>query len=338
MTALLACRWQPARLVKRAVPPANRFLHHQVDTLTLAELLGATNLRKRTPEEYKVLREIYTSFERYNSVGNDIQLTLKERTANDMIMSEKKREYEKGIMDPTQFAPGYHIFEVLDKLQESPLFHMLQKMPKGGALKVIDTSITSLDWVIQLTYRENLWVCTTDNCCHIQEFRFSKEKPKESACKGGEWQTMDQLREFRGEENLKKYLLTRLSMYPLTSFTTNAHAWKHLMGIFDLLQGLLRCADVWGDYFYRALTEFYEDGVQYLEIRSPVPRLYCLDGSRLPTRVTVEIYRDRLHEFKEENPGFIGCKLIYANLRHVEPEVVAKYVKECTELNVSCYN
>ncbi|KAH8233469.1 hypothetical protein KR026_008630 [Drosophila bipectinata] len=333
MTALLSCRWQSARLVKRAVPTVTRSLHHHIDTLSLAELLGATNLRKRTPEDYKVLREIYTSFERYNAVGNDIQLTLKERTANEMIMCEKKREYEKGIMDPTKFAPGYHIFEVLHKVQESPLFQMLQKMPKGGALKLIDSSISSLDWVIKVTYRENLWVCTTNNGCHIEEFRFSKEKPKDSDSKDGEWQTMAQLREYRGEENLKKYLLTRLSMYPLTSFTTNDHAWQHLMGIFYLLQGLLRYAGVWGDYFYNALKEFYADGVQYIELRSLIPSLYCLDGSRLPARVAVEIYRDTLRQFKEENPGFIGCKLIYANLRHVEPNVVAQYVKECTELN-----
>jgi len=110
-----------------------------------------------------------------------------------------------------------------------------------------------------------------------------------------------------------------------------------MMGIFNLLDGLLQYAPLWGDYYYNALKEFYADGVQYLEVRSVLPELYCLDGSRLPKRETVQIYMDSLKRFKQEHPGFIDSKLIYAPIRHVQPEVVGQYVKECTELNVSFY-
>lgn len=309
MSALLRPRW---RLGRSGI--TFRLLHHQIAELTLAEMLGPPNLRRVSPEDYRVLREIYNSFERYTGLGNDIQLTQKERLASALIMREKGRKYQKGIMDPTKFTPGYHIFQVLPFIKKSPLFHMLQKMPKGAALKVHDTSMCSSKALIELTYRENLWVCTKHNGCHVSEFRFSKEKPKgrKGNRRGGEWMPMEKLRELRGDENLRKYLRVRFSMYPLGSFTTNAEAWHHLMGIFGLLDGLLQYAPVWADYFYNALEEFYADGVQYLEVRSVIPQLYCLDGSLLPKRDTVQIYKDTLERFKREHPGFIDCKLIYA--------------------------
>ncbi|KAH8306004.1 hypothetical protein KR018_010286, partial [Drosophila ironensis] len=334
MAALLARR-QPLTWLA-TLPTAARFLTQQIELLTLVEVLGNTHLRERSPEEYRVLREIYTSFERFSAVGNDIQLTLKERTANELIMCEKKSEYEKGILDPAKFTPGHHFFNVIDRMKKSPLFKMMCAMPKGGALKLLDTSICSTDWVIGLTYRENLWVCTTNEGCHIVAFRFSKEKPKKNSrnyLKDCKWQPMEELREYRGDENLRKYLHIRLSMFHPASFASSDHAWKHMMGIFYLMQGLLRYVDVWGDYFYNALKEFYADGVQYMEIRSMVPNLYCLDGSLLPARVAVQIYRETLIRFKKDNPGFITCKMIYSKMRHVEPKKVAEYVKECTELN-----
>ncbi|KAH8401907.1 hypothetical protein KR009_008658, partial [Drosophila setifemur] len=334
MAGLWVRRRQLALLAKRSLPTSLQIRHHDAEDLTLLELTGGTNLRNCTPEEYRSLRELYISYERYAAVGNDIQLTLKERDANELIMCEKKREYEKGIMDPTKFTPGYHFFEVvLHKIKKSPLFHMLRKMPKGGALMVLDTSICSVDYVISLTYRENLWVCTKDNGCNVVEFRFSQDKPKVAQEPDCEWQPMEKLREYRGEENLKKYLRVRLSMFPLSSFRTNDHAWDHLMEIFTLVKGLLHYADVWGDYFYNALEEFYADGVQYLEVRSMVPKLYCLDGSLLPERITIKIYKETLERFKKDNPGFIGCNLIYAPFRHITPEELTKHIDICTELN-----
>ncbi|XP_070069602.1 adenosine deaminase 2 isoform X2 [Drosophila takahashii] len=335
MAVLLGRRSPIAGWAKRAMPTAAQFLHENPNEMTLLEMLGSTNLRKSSPEDYRVLRDIVNTFERYSGVGNDIQLTLAEHSANELIMGEKKREYEKGIMDPSKFAPGHHIFQVLHTVKKSPLFQMLRKMPKGAALKTHDTSMCSSRAVIEMTYRENLWVCTTHKGCRVEEFRFAAEKPKDMRHKDGEWQPMEKLRELRGEENLRKYLRVRLSMYPLSSFRTNAHAWDHMMGIFTLLDGLLQYAPLWGDYYYRALEEFYADGVQYLEVRTVVPQLYCLDGSRLPQRETVQIYLDTLERFKKEHPGFIDSKLIYAPLRHVQPEVVGQYVKQCTELNAN---
>ncbi|XP_030387043.1 adenosine deaminase 2 [Scaptodrosophila lebanonensis] len=291
------------------------------------------HLRKSSPEAYKKLRKIAKTFSRSTAVGSFIELTAQEHKANQIIMKAKKAEYSTGILDPEKFAPGYHIFQALPKINESALFKILAKMPKGGALTTHDTSMCSTEYLIQLTYRENLWVCTRKEGCKVVAFRFSKEKPTIKAYRECNWEPMEALRERRGDENVRKYLNRRFSMYPLGSFSSNNEAWRHFMHIFDLVDGLVQYAPIWGEYFYNAMKEFLADNVQYMEVRTLLPQLYCLDGTLLPVSETVQIYKDQINKFVKDHPNFIGAKLIYAPLRNVDRAGVAKYVKTCSELN-----
>jgi len=208
-------------------------------------------------------------------------------------------------------------------------------MPKGGVLHAHDTALCSTKYLISLTYRENLWICTADEGCKAIAFRFSKEKPSQKPMEKCNWEPMADFRERRGEDNVTQYLRRRFSMYPFSKFISNNQAWAHFMGIFILLDGLLCHAPIWAEYYYNALKEFSEDGVQYLELRSLLPPLYCIDGDMLTTRDTVAIYKSELERFKADHPDFIDSKLIYAPLRGVEPSVVEEYVKTAVELNVS---
>ncbi|EDW60449.2 adenosine deaminase 2-A [Drosophila virilis] len=297
------------------------------------QLIGQSNLRKSTPADFRKLRELVCTLERFGTLGNDIELTNKEIEVNDVIMYLKMEEYNKGIADPSQFVPGYHIFERLGKIKESRLFFLLSKMPKGGALKAHSRSMCSTDFLIKLTYEKHLWVCTTDNGCRLRSFHFSQEKPTDTRIEGGEWQTMEQLRDYRGEENLNRHLQNAFSMYPMVEKTTSAAAWQHLMKISLLLDGLLRYPPVWGKYFYNALKEFYEDGAQYVEVRTRLKRFYCLDGTKLPVQETVKVYQEHVQRFKEDYPDFIDARIIYSPQRRATVEEVGKFVNMCIELN-----
>ncbi|KAH8384700.1 hypothetical protein KR093_005649 [Drosophila rubida] len=299
----------------------------------LSKFLGPSNLRKCSPEAYRKLREILCKFEQGAILGNDIQLTDKEIKANETIMCLKMEEYNRGVKDPNQFAPGYHIFERLHEIEKSPLFQLIRKMPKGGALKTHDTSMCSTKFLIGLTYRSHLWACTVDDGCKILEFRFSKEMPTKMRHENGKWEKMDELRDRRGEVNMKKQLLQHFSMYPLSELQTNDKAWDHMMSIFSLLHGLLTYYPVWGEYYYNALKEFSEDGVQYVETRTLLNPLYCLGGNKLPVKETLQVYNEELRRFKADHPDFIDSKIIYSPLRHTTPENMGGHVKTCTELN-----
>ncbi|KAH8415561.1 hypothetical protein KR222_004601 [Zaprionus bogoriensis] len=292
------------------------------------------SLRDTTPEAYFSLRKALLQLERSQALGQRLQLNEKEAAANEVLMREKRSEYEKGFLDPGKFAPGQHIFQVLKNVKHSPLFGMLKQMPKGAVLHAHDTALCSTDFLIELTYRENLWICTADEGCRPVAFRFAEEPPQVQTIEPCKWEPMSEYRQRRGSEAVRVELLRRFSMYPVSTYETNNAAWQHFMGIFALLDGLLLYAPVWRDYYYNALQELHNDGVQYLELRSLLPNLYCLGAGQLDIHDTVAIYEEQTKRFKKNHPDFIGAKVIYAPLRGVEPNVCDEYVKKCVDLKM----
>ncbi|XP_062128528.1 adenosine deaminase 2 [Drosophila sulfurigaster albostrigata] len=287
------------------------------------------SLRENSPEAYAIMREAVIKLERQSARFANVLLSPKEQAANEVIMREKKVEYNKGYLEPGNGNTDEPPYLVLNKIKETPLYSLLQKMPKGGLLHAHDTAICSSAYLVELTYRKHLWICTKNEGSDAIAFRFSKEKPTMKATKECNWEPMEEFRERRGEANVIKYLLRRFSMYPVSSYATNNAAWQDFMSIFMLLDGLLLYAPVWRDYYYNALTELHADGVQYLELRSVMPNLYCINGEQLDIMDTMEIYKSETERFKANNPDFIDAKLIYAPLRIVEPKVCEDYIKNC---------
>ncbi|KAH8380432.1 hypothetical protein KR009_010677 [Drosophila setifemur] len=322
--------WSPLKVNQMAT--GWRYSSSTAEKISHTTVSVSRSLRKITPSAYQRLRRVVTKSEEMLTMGHRLRLNDKELAANKVIMAVKKEEINKGILDPTKFTPGQHIFETLTQIRKSPIFNIIKTMPKGGVLHAHDTALCSTEYLISLTYRENLWICTAAEDKAIA-FRFSVEKPNEKSIEDCNWEPMAEFRERLGEKNVTRYLRRRFSMYPFSKFLSNNQAWAHFMGIFILLDGLLCHAPIWGDYFYNALKEFSEDGVQYLELRSLLPPLYCIGGEMLEPRDTVALYKSELERFKSNHPDFIGSKLIYAPLRGVEPTVVEDYVKTAVELN-----
>lgn len=287
------------------------------------------SLRDNSPEAYSILREAMIKLEQKYTLGSRVQLTEKEQAANVVIMKEKNVEFNKGLLDPGKFSSGHHVFQVLRKIKASRLFGILQQMPKGGILHAHDTALCSSEYLVKLTYRKDLWICTANKDNRAIAFRFAKEKPDMKAIDDCNWEPMEKFRERRGDENVRKYLLRRFSMYPVSTYQSNNAAWNDFMSIFILLDGLLLYAPVWRDYYYNALEEVHADGVQYLELRSILPQLYCINGEQLEIKDTLAIYKSETERFMANNADFIGAKLIYAPLRSVDSKACEEYVQKC---------
>lgn len=206
-------------------------------------------------------------------------------------------------------------------------------MPKGAVLHAHDTALGSTKILLQLTYRARLWVCLTNNPFGVLAFRFAKQRP-ELVVEGAEcqWQLMRRVRERYGAQKVDEYLTNRFSLYPKEKYVDNNAVWRDFMDIFMLLDGLLCYAPNWGDYFYNALLEFYEDKVQYLEFRTTLPKLYDLDGTNYTELDTVKIYKTTLDKFLAAHPGFVGAKFIYAPVRNVDDTGLTNYINIAVEL------
>ncbi|GAB0096220.1 Adenosine deaminase [Sergentomyia squamirostris] len=304
--------------------------------VNIVDRLGAKMQALRQAREYSNYmdaRSDYLDYEEDHSVGSDINLSPKEQIVNKHLMQLKTTEIKNGLQDPASFIPWNHVFNVLDRINSSEIFKIIQKMPKGGILHAHDTALCSTDYVISLTYKENLWQCT-DSTGALQ-FKFARVTPASSdAC--ATWTRVADERKTQGEEKYNSILRSQLSMYTTDPINHNRDVdsiWRQFMGIFGVNSGLLMYAPVWREYYKRFLTEMMNDGVQYLELRGTLPPLYDLDGKVYNEEENLQIYFEVTQEFKKENPTFIGAKFIYAPVRVVTDPDLPALMKKVVDLH-----
>ncbi|KAL9908893.1 adenosine deaminase 2-like isoform 1-T1 [Glossina fuscipes fuscipes] len=287
---------------------------------------------RSTPDAYHTLRQAFLSYEQSRVLGYDVILNANETLANELIMRVKTQEYEKGLATPHLFAPSRHLFSVLEEIKKSHLFALLSMMPKGAVLHAHDTALCSTDFLIELTYRDNLWLCQDVKSLEIFDMKFFKTQPEDALNNNCEWELMSKARHTYGAQTIDDILREQLTLYPTEKFMDNNEAWQQFMKIFGLLDGLLFYIPNWSDYYYHALEEFYADGVQYLEFRSTLPILYDLDGNNYTEMDTVKVYKETLDKFLVTHNEFIGSKLIYAPIRNADQNGIEHYINVCKEI------
>uniref|UniRef100_A0A182QSP6 Adenosine deaminase n=1 Tax=Anopheles farauti TaxID=69004 RepID=A0A182QSP6_9DIPT len=305
-----------------------------VSLLTLLSTLeGYTIIERPTRpslDEYLHQRGLLASAEAELALGADIELSSNESLVNNYLMDLKISELSAGFINPINFNPARHFFEVLDQITASPLFQFIREMPKGGVLHAHDTALASTEVIVNATYRPHLW--QRGDFQKGVEFKFSRTKPTPD----DGWETVDTVRKRLGVDKYDAEIRQLFTLYdadPLNAYRTINDVWDRFSRLFLALNPIVTYKPVWEYYFREALREFYEDNVMYLEFRGLLPTLYDLDGKSYKPEDVVEIYRRITEEFKAENPGFAGTKFIYAPLRLVDNETVEQYISLAERLH-----
>ncbi|XP_049295380.1 adenosine deaminase AGSA-like [Anopheles funestus] len=285
-----------------------------------------------TPEEYHYQRALLAEQEAQEAFGADIVLTTNESIVNNHLMDLKVDELEKGYINPYNFTPARHFFEVLDQINASPLFQFIREMPKGAVLHAHDTALASTEVIVNVTYFPNLWQRGNITDKHDLEFRFSQAKPIGS----DGWETVHTIRNRMGAAQYDEEIRRLFSLYdadPLHTYRSINDVWDRFSQIFLALEPIVTYKPVWEHYFREALREFREDNVMYLEFRGLLPTLYDLNGNTYKPEDVVKIYRTITEEFKASNPRFIGTKFIYAPMRFTDNQTVDQYMRLAERLH-----
>lgn len=257
-----------------------RRLSNELDKNTIKITQTECNTRT-TLHDYFRDRQDLLNYEVETSFGADIKLSNNEQLANKIIMQAKEDEFEIGFRRPYTFNPARHIFEVFDVIKQSKLFQIIKKMPKGGILHAHDTALCTANYVVSLTYWPNLWQQTITN--GNIEFKFSREPPTTNSNKNigdtPNWRLVKDVRNEMGAEKYDEYIRTMFTLYdknidPKIQFNDINAVWNRFMSIFIRIEPLITYAPVWKDYFKNALKEIQADGVQYLEFRGILPKVY----------------------------------------------------------------
>lgn len=84
-----------------------------------------------TFDKYEEMRRDFMKQHLSRGLGYDIQLNEEEKQLNEIIMGLKGEELKRGFQNPYNFTPARHFFDVKKNVESSPLFKLIQKMPKG---------------------------------------------------------------------------------------------------------------------------------------------------------------------------------------------------------------
>ncbi|KAG6438603.1 hypothetical protein O3G_MSEX000084 [Manduca sexta] len=264
-------------------------------------------------------------------LGHDIVLSDSELKANEVIMGLKYAELDHAFRQPQLFNLSKHFFEYKDEVKSTKLFKLIQKMPKGAVLHAHDTGLLSPDYIVQLTYLDNLYVSFDKGDVN---FIFAKESPITS--NGKRWQLMKNARQSSGDiekfdTELRKHF-TIVIDNPSEVYTDVNSVWKFFQQYFITTGPLMTYKPVWEKYFYDTLKALRDDNIMYIEIRSILPELYGLDGEIYDAVATAHCYKKVVDQFMVDYPDFFGAKLIYAPLRLVDVNTLKEYIKIAKEL------
>lgn len=271
------------RAAQSAIPQAYRMaeqcrrIANELDENSIVQAQKGCYSRKL--DDYYQDRQDILNYEMNTSFGSDIKLNKMEESANKIVMAAKENEYSVGFQDPYIFEPSRHVFEVLAEIQQSKLFQILKKMPKGGILHTHDTAICSANYVVSLTYWDNLWQYTENDSDKIVKFYFSRQKPKQmDDDASGIWRLVKDVRAEVGASNYDQQIRAMFTLFdknvhPKIQFKDVNDVWDRFMGIFCIIGPIITYAPAWKAYYKHALKEVQEDGVQYLEFRGTLPKV-----------------------------------------------------------------
>lgn len=195
------------------------------------------------------------------SLGYNLSLSPMEELANEVIIKAKSKEIDEGFFDPSRFSPAQQFQHTLHLIRKTPLYHLMQTMPKGGILHSHDAALGSTRILIDLTYKKFCWICVRMD--RTFDFTFSRIQPQATrTC--DRWLLMEDFRRNGGisdEELSRKLKLTR-------NYTDINDVWAEFEPIFGLVGGILGYKENFEEYIERTLQELLDDGVQYVEMRS----------------------------------------------------------------------
>ncbi|XP_047431135.1 adenosine deaminase 2-A [Mugil cephalus] len=294
---------------------------------TCAPLLWLLRVGRGMPDPAR--RDLLMREEWSRQTGGGLALTPAEQKLDAHLRRLKEQD-----MSAPQFPPAVHFFKAKPLIQKSPVFKLLQKMPKGAALHVHGSALVSAEWLVKnVTYRPHCYICFTwDNSVR---FLFSDRQPfPRWDC--FYWQLLETLRARIGDrERFDDSLMQHLTLFtedPDGEYPSQDIVWEKFEKAFIAAAGLITHAPVLRDYFYKGFEELLLDNVMYVELRSGLSRTYELDGTIHDKVWTLRTFQEVTKKFTQDHPDFVGARIIISVHRALGVSEVKAAVKEAIQL------
>jgi len=316
-TFLLLASLLPILLACKTTPP----------TSDRASISGVPAFADR--EAYLEARQQYVRQDSVLSFEADIVLNEREKQAN-----QKLRAMQKEMLDHYKetnfFPPARYFYQSKEYIEQTELYHLLRKMPKGGLLHLHPSASGDLHWVVNRVLTEPdcyvFWNKSSDE--HLKgELKFFRQGDEPAG-----FQSVAELNQ--------KVPNFADSLYDLLTFDQgmgedSVDIWGAFEGHFTQLGGFFYYQPIFRDYLTAVFDTLIADGVQHVELRAGISsrRLYDLDHpvGYYTADTMVQYYQDALQRARQTDPNFT-LKLIKTNLRFRSLETIQQDVVQAFRL------
>ncbi|KAH9491488.1 hypothetical protein Btru_032080, partial [Bulinus truncatus] len=226
---------------------------------------------------------------------------------------EKRSIIDESRVNKTVYWPASSFYKSKPLIASNPIFKIIKSMPKGGALHLHNQATTSHEWMVKnLTYRDSVYMYTgTDGFVRLGIF---KNPPSNNPWKLIKSERAAAIDRDKFDENIIRSL-SLLTVDPLEVYPTVNEAWGRFNIYFSQPGDLLYNADIMRDYYRQTLEEFFQDNVQYIEMRDLFTEYIDLDGVPYNASYIADMFQSVTEEFVSQHPEFLGAKLIMSGLR-----------------------
>lgn len=286
--------------------------------LVLTKQLGAHKIQ--SPENDLVVRLLTEDSKVY--LGSSIILNEKELKANEILMRYKEKEFHYSFHNPNYYNFSKHYFTYKKDIPNSKVYQIIQKMPKGAALHIHSSLMLHSADVMELTYEDHLYVCYNKE--DYLDLQFSLDIP-DRPCQYN-WTLLSEIRALSYDvKAFDAHLRRFFTLYTEEEKIMNADinlTWTRFREVSRAIKALIAYRPLREKFIYRALKNFYNDNVMYIEIRTGLHNLYELDGKVHSKMHLAVLYQRVVANFRKIYPDFIGVKLILTEKRDVKTKKI----------------
>lgn len=250
-------------------------------------------------------------------------------------------EYENSLAsDATDIFPGMMFTLARPKIEQSKLWQIVKKMPKGALLHCHIEAMVDIDWLVERAFATNgthisaegpLDPATSDNTIPFQfKWLHAPATPSASIWSdsyvAGERVPIDVAAEsfpHGGRDGFKRWLVSRTTITHDESLQHHHgpnDIWRKFTSCFGILASLLFYEPTYRMFLRRMFKDLLDDGVRYVDIRSAFLIPFYKEDSEEPEdgyEYMIDVLDDEIEKFKEsvEGEGFWGARLIYTCIR-----------------------
>ena len=249
--------------------------------------------------------------------------------------------------------PGMMFSLAKQRMEQSKLYQIVRKMPKGALLHAhMDAMIDSDFLVDQVLATPGMVIQASQPLTSVEAqqhasvtFQYSKSIPDTASSIWTDGYTPQTLESAvaaadsfpGGREGFKTWIMSRSTITPEESL--NHHhgidaIWKKFGSCFMILGSMFRYEPIFRASLQRLFRQLRDDGLQWVDFRMAFVAKYWQEGHESPDEGQEALFRafdEELAKYQatDEGKGWWGCRFIWTTLRVYGKKEMVDHMKQC---------